>query len=488
MTHDHRIVIVGAGFAGIGMAARLRSMGIDDFVVLERGNDLGGTWRDNSYPGCCCDVPSNLYSYSFALNPDWSCSFPSQAEIWDYLRDCVDHFEVGGNLRYGQAVDEARWDESARLWLVRVAGGDEYRARVLIWATGSLSEPSIPDFPGLSDFRGKVFHSAHWEHGFDLAGKRVCVVGTGASAVQFVPQIAPVVEHLYLHQRTPPWIVPRRDHRVSRLRRAAYRKAPVLQRLSRLRIYVVFESLLSVFVGRGERRRGAVRNAALAHLRKQVPDEVLRAKLTPDYEPGCKRLLLSDDFYPALVRPNVELVDTPVASFTAHEVVGQDGIARPVDVVIMGTGFEAAEPPYAGHIVGKDGARLAEVWKGTGAQAYLGSAVEGFPNLFLMIGPNSTLAHNSMIYMIESHINYIAAAVGFLSRPGVREVEVRPSVQRRYNERLVARLEHSVWVEGGCGSWYLDHLGRNTTLWPDHTWRFRRLTRYFHPGDYTVRA
>ena len=488
MTHAHRVVVVGAGFAGIGMAARLRSLGIDDFVVLERGNDLGGTWRDNSYPGCCCDVPSNLYSYSFALNPDWSRVFPSQAEIWDYLRDCVDRFDVGGHLRYGQTVAEARWDEATRHWSVRVAGGDEYRAPVLIWATGPLSEPSIPDFPGLSEFRGKVFHSARWEHGFNLTGKRVCVVGTGASAVQFVPQIAPVVEHLYLHQRTPPWIVPRRDHGVSRPLKLAYRKVPALQRLSRLRIYVTFELLLSVFVGRGRRRRSAVRKVALGHLRKQVPDEALRAKLTPDYEPGCKRLLLSDDYYPALTRPNVELVDSPVASFTAHEVVARDGIARPVDVVIMGTGFEAAEPPYAEHIVGKDGARLSDVWKTTGAQAYLGSTVAGFPNLFLMIGPNSTLAHNSMIYMIESHINYIAGALAFMARPGVHEVEVKPGVERRYNQRLQARLEHSVWVEGGCGSWYLDHLGRNTTLWPDHTWKFRRLTRLFHPGEYAVRA
>ena len=488
MTHDHRVVIVGAGFSGVGMAARLRSMGIDDFVVLDRGNDLGGTWRDNSYPGAACDVPSNLYSYSFALNPDWTRAFSSQSEIWDYLRDCVDRFEVGDHLRVGRAVDEARWDDAAERWTVRTTGGEEYRAPVLVWATGSLSEPSIPAFPGLDGFRGKVFHSARWEHGYDLSGKRVCVVGTGASAVQFVPQIAPVVEHLYLHQRTPPWIVPRRDRPVSRLRRLVYRKVPVTQRLSRLRIYSLFEVLLSVFDGQGPRRKAAVRKAALDHLARQVPDETLRAKLTPDYEPGCKRLLLSDDYYPALGRPNVEVVESPVASFTAHEVVGQDGIARPVDVVIMGTGFDAAEPPYAQHIVGRDGARLSEVWKADGVEAYAGSTVAGFPNLFLMIGPNATLAHNSMIYMIESHINYIASALAFMSRPGVHVVEVRRSVQRRYNERLQAKLEHSVWVDGGCGSWYLDHRGRNTTLWPDHTWKFRRLTRRFHPGEYTVRA
>ena len=488
MTEEHEVIIVGAGFSGIGMAVRLRSMGVDDFVVLDRGNDLGGTWRDNSYPGASCDVPSNLYSFSFALNPEWSRAFSSQSEIWDYMRDCVDRFDVGGFLRFDRAVDTAQWDDGANHWRVRTTGGEEYCAPALVWATGPLSEPSIPDFPGLEDFRGKVFHSARWEHGFDLAGKRVCVVGTGASAVQFVPQIAPVVEHLYLHQRTPPFVVPRRDHAVSALRKMAYRRLPFLQRLSRLRTYAIFELLLHVFVGNGDRRKAAVRKTALDHLAKQVPDEALRKALTPDYEPGCKRLLLSDDFYLALTRPNVELVESPVASFSAHEVVGQDGIARPVDVVIMGTGFEAAEPPYAGHIVGRDGVRLSEVWKANGVEAYAGSTVAGFPNLFLMIGPNSTLAHNSMIYMIESHINYVASALSFLRRPGVRAVEVKPSVQHRYNERLQARLAHSVWVEGGCGSWYLDHRGRNTTLWPDHTWKFRRLTRRFHPGEYTVHA
>jgi cation diffusion facilitator CzcD-associated flavoprotein CzcO len=250
----------------------------------------------------------------------------------------------------------------------------------------------------------------------------------------------------------------------------------------------MFEALLSVFVGHAARRKAAVRKAALDHLTKQVPDEALRQKLVPHYEPGCKRLLLSDDYYPSLTRTNVEVVESPVASFTAHEVVGEDGIARPVDVVIMGTGFEAAEPPYARHIVGRDGLRLSDHWAEHGVEAYAGSTVSGFPNLFLMIGPNATLAHNSMIFMIESHINYIASAVAFLQRPGVRVVEVKPSVQRRYNERLQARLAHSVWVEGGCASWYLDHRGRNTTLWPDHTWKFRRLTRRFHPGEYTVRA
>jgi cation diffusion facilitator CzcD-associated flavoprotein CzcO len=482
------VIVVGAGFSGIGMATRLRQMGNEDFVVLDRGHDLGGTWRDNSYPGAACDVPSNLYSYSFALNPKWTRSFPSQSEIWDYMRTCVDAIGVGDHLRYNSQIDEARWVENNKEWTVRTTSGEIYVAPVLIWATGSLSEPSIPDFPGLDGFRGKVFHSARWDHGYDLTSKRVAVVGTGASAIQFVPQIQPLVRQLYLFQRTPPWIFPRNDRPVSALRKAVYRRVPATQRLGRLRIYLTFEFLLSVFIGKGKGRKQVVRKRALDHLHDQVADPALREKLTPHYEPGCKRLLLSDDYYPSLTAPNVDVIDTPVASFTAHEVIGQDGVARAVDVVIMGTGFEAAEPPYAEHIIGCDGRRLSEVWKSDGVAAYAGSTVTGFPNLFLMIGPNATLAHNSMIYMIESHINYAESALRFLARPGVAAVEVKASVQRRYNERLQRRLEHSVWVEGGCGSWYLDHRGRNTTLWPDHTWKFRRLTRRFHPGEYIVRA
>ena len=483
---NNSVIVVGAGFSGVGMAIRMRQMGIDDFVVLDRGNDLGGTWRDNSYPGAACDVPSNLYSYSFALNPDWSRSFPSQGEIWDYLRRCVDRYDVARHLRFDQDIDEARWDEAARQWTVRAKSGQEYSAPVLIWAAGSLSEPSIPSIPGLEEFRGKVFHSARWEHGYDLTGKRVCVVGTGASAIQFVPRIQPVVARLTLHQRTPPWIFPRRDRPTSPARKLAYRKIPALQRLSRLRIYLTFEALLAVFMGHAEGRKRTVRKGARGHLSQQVADPTLRQTLTPDYEIGCKRLLLSDDYYPSLTQPNVEVVNSPVARFTAHEVIGEDGVARTVDTVIMGTGFEAAVPPYAEHIVGREGRRLSETWREHGVEAYAGSTVSGFPNMFMMIGPNATLAHNSMIYMIESHINYIASALAFMARPGVAVVEVKPAVQRCFNERLQARLAHSVWVVGGCHSWYLDHRGRNTTLWPDHTWRFRRITRRFHPGEYAV--
>jgi cation diffusion facilitator CzcD-associated flavoprotein CzcO len=356
VVESHSVVIVGAGFSGIGMAIRLRQMGIDDFVVLDRGNDLGGTWRDNSYPGAACDVPSNLYSFSFALNPKWSRSFPSQAEIWDYM----DRFDVGGHLRFNEGVEEARWDEADQHWHITTVPGSQFVTPVLIWATGSLSEPSIPAFPGLDQFRGKVFHSAQWEHGYDLTDKWVCVVGTGASAIQFVPQIQPMVKRLFLYQRTPPWVFPRRDRAVSGIRQWVYGRLPITQRAARLRIYLTFEFLLSVFLGSGQRRKGIVKKGARDHLAKQVPDEEVRQRLAPHYEVGCKRLLLSDDYYPSLTQPNVEVISSPVASFNAHEVVGEDGVARPVDVVIMGTGFEAAEPPYAQHIVGQDGVRLSD--------------------------------------------------------------------------------------------------------------------------------
>ena len=452
------------------------------------GTTSGAPGADNSYPGCCCDVPSNLYSYSFALNPEWSRSFPSQGEIWDYLRACVDRFEVGGHLRLGRVVDEARWDEQAGRWTVRVVGGEEYAAPVLVWATGPLSEPSIPQFPGLKEFRGKVFHSARWEHGFDLRGKRVCVVGTGASAVQFVPQIAPVVEHVYVHQRTPPFIVPRRDRPVSRLRQLVYRKVPAIQRLSRLRIYAIFESLLSVFVGRGERRTAVVRKRALDHLAKQVPDEGLRAKLTPHYQPGCKRLLLSDDYYPSLTRANVEVVASPVASFTAHEVVGQDGIARPVDVVIMGTGFEAAEPPYAEHIVGKRRRPALRGLEGERRRGLRGRHGGGIPESLLDdraqrdAGPQFHDLHDRVAHQLHRQRARIHGPAG---RAHGRGQACRAAALQRSPPDPSRALGLG---RGGCGSWYLDHRGRNTTLWPDHTWKFRRLTRRFHPGEYLVRA
>ena len=486
MSTSHAVIVVGAGFSGIGMAARMKEMGIDDFVVLDRGNDLGGTWRDNAYPGAACDVPSNLYSYSFALNPEWTSSFPSQGEIWDYMRGCEERFEIGDHLRFSLTIDEARFDEGAKEWVVRAKSGETYRAPVLIWATGSLSEPSIPAFPGLEQFEGPVFHSARWDHSIDLRTKRVCVVGTGASTVQFVPQIQPVVGQLCLYQRTPPWVFPRNDKDVSPLRKRLYRRFPLLQRMSRLRIYLTFELLLGVFMGEGEGRKEQVRKRALAHLAEQVPDETLRASLTPDYEVGCKRLLLSDDYYPSLSKPNVEVVNAAVASFTADAVVGDDGVRAPGRRGDHGHGLRGGRAalrrahcrPRGREIVrglarrwgrglrGLDGVGLSQPLLDDRAQRHLGPQLDDL--------------HDRVAHQLHRERPGLFGAPGRVHRRGQAS---RPAALQRV---APSRAAHSVWVTGGCHSWYLDERGRNTTLWPEHTWRFRKITKRFHPGEYIV--
>ncbi|HVX20511.1 MAG TPA: NAD(P)/FAD-dependent oxidoreductase [Acidimicrobiales bacterium] len=481
------VVVVGAGFSGVGMAVRLRQIGVVDFVVLDRGPDAGGTWRDNTYPGAACDVPSHLYSFSFAPNPGWSRAYSPQAEIHRYLQGCVDRFGVGGHFRFGQDVVEAAYDEAAQRWWVRTATGTVLSARVLVWATGPLSEPLVPDLPGLDGFTGRLFHTAAWDHDYDLAGKRVAVVGTGASAVQLVPEIQPEVAELVVYQRSAPWVVPRNDRPIGRRRRRLYRAFPPARLAARAWAYLRLELLMGPIVrGRNDGRQALVERMAAGYRRRQVPDPVLRAKLEPDYRLGCKRVLISDDYYPALTRPNVDVVPAAVREVRGDTVVDEAGGRRQVDAVVLATGFRAAEPTFATRIRGAGGRRLSEAWAG-GMAAYLGCTVAGFPNLFMLIGPNTTLGHNSMVYMIESHLNYVAGAVAFLGRPGVGTVDVRPDVMDRFSDRVQRDMAGTAWVTGGCTSWYLDRRGRNTTLWPGTTYRFRRQTRRFHPADYVVR-
>lgn len=474
------VAIIGAGFSGLGAAIRLRQRGWPDFLVFDQAAEVGGTWRDNTYPGCACDVPSHLYSFSFARNPDWSHTFSGQAEIWDYLRACAERYALAPHLRLGHTVHSAAWDADASRWRLVTSHG-EYRARVLIVATGPLSEPSTPDLPGLSTFAGTTFHSARWRHDHDLTGRRVAVVGTGASAIQFVPEIAPTVGALTLFQRTPAWVMPRRSRRIGRLEHAVYRRLPGAQRLTRLGVYWLREVQAIGFLH--PRVNRLAQRLAARHLRAQVSDPRLRAKLTPGYTMGCKRVLLSNTYFPALTRDNVEVVTDAIREVRPDGIVTADGTVHPVDTIIFGTGFHVTDMPIMSHVRGRDGRSLAEAWTPT-MRAYRGTTVAGFPNLFILLGPNTGLGHTSVVLMAESQLQHVIKALAHLRRRGLPGIEPTEQAQRRDVAHIDRKMRGTVWQTGGCTSWYLDSTGRNSTLWPGFATSFRLRLRRFRAGDY----
>ena len=478
-----RVAIIGAGLGGIGVGIRLHQAGVTDFVILERATAVGGTWRDNTYPGCACDVPSHLYSFSFAPNPGWSHSFSRQPEIWRYVEDVTDQHGLREHLVFGTELVRADWDAALARWRLRTNRG-EITADVLVSASGPLSEPSLPNVPGLADFPGEIFHSARWNHSYSLEGKRVAVVGTGASAIQIVPKIQPEVKHLVLFQRTPAWIVPRRDRRITEFEKRLYRQVPAAQRLARLGIYLSRESLVGGFTKRPAILKAAQR-MALRNLARSVPDTELRAKLTPDYVMGCKRILISSDFYPALRRPNVQVVASGLAKVDGNTLTAKDGTSCEVDAIILATGFHAVDAPIAERLYGADGLSLAQSWNGD-MRALRGTTIAGFPNLCMVIGPNTGLGHNSMIYMIESQLNYILDYLATLDRTGAAALDTRPGAQQAWCDDIERRMASTVWTTGGCVSWYLNAAGRNPTLWPGSTIGFRRATRQLDPAEYEL--
>jgi len=479
-----RIVIIGTGFAGLGMAIRLKQEGIDDFVVLEKADDVGGTWRENTYPGVQCDVPSHLYSFSFAPNPDWTRTFPLGDEIRAYLRDCAQRYGVLPHIRFGREVRSAEWDDDAQRWTLETSD-ETLTAQILVAGTGPLNEPSIPDLPGLDGFEGRAYHSAQWDHTHDLKNERVAVVGTGASAIQLIPRIQPDVSELTVFQRTPPWVVPHNDRPITPLEKRVYETLPAAQLAMRAGIYWGRETFALGFID----TRFAKLPEAMArrHIKRHVPDPELRRKVTPSYTIGCKRVLISNDYYPALMQPNVELVTDGIAEVRPHAIVTADGTEHEVDTIIFGTGFHVTDPPAAEVVRGRDGRTLAETWDGS-MQAHRGTTIAGFPNLFFLVGPNTGLGHNSIVFMIESQLNYVPDALRTMDARGAASVDVRPEAQAAFNERIQAQLRKTVWNSGGCSSWYLDRNGRNSTLWPGFTWPFRRLLRHFDPEHYELRA
>ncbi|MFG2040388.1 flavin-containing monooxygenase [Dactylosporangium sp. NPDC048998] len=478
-----KVAIIGTGFSGLGMAIKLRQQGSDDFLLFERADEVGGTWRDNTYPGCACDVMALLYSYSFAPRAEWKTTFAKRDEVLDYLRWCTDRYGIRPFIRFGHELLEARWDERTRRWHLRTDQG-EYTAQVLVTGTGYLSDPAIPDIKGLSTFQGALFHSAGWDHDFDLNGKRVAVIGTGASAIQFVPAIQPKVGHLDLYQRTPPWVGPKPDKKVAPSHIWVRKHVPGYQRFRR-NFNKNGREIVAFLMADPKRASQSIQGMAAKHLQKSVKDPGLRAKLTPDYAVGCKRLLFSNTWYPAIQSPNVDVVTTGIREVRPNGIVDVDGVERPVDAIILGTGFRATSRPIAERLHGRNGVRLADAW-GDGMAGYRGTTIAGFPNLFMLLGPNTTLGHSSQTVMIEAQLAYVVDALRQMDKRGLASVEVRPQAQEQYNE-LVAQLQHgTVWNAGGCSSWYVDANGRNSSIWPTFTWRFRRLTKKFDLESYQV--
>ncbi|MFJ8924391.1 flavin-containing monooxygenase [Streptomyces sp. NPDC102415] len=484
--HEHvRVAVIGSGFGGLGAAVRLRREGITDFLVLERAAAVGGTWRDNSYPGCACDVPSHLYSFSFAPNPDWPRTFSGQQHIRAYLEHVADTFGLRPHIRLNHEVTVMRWDNDELHWVIEAANGSTVTADAVVSATGPLSDPKLPDIPGLAEFPGKVFHSAQWDHDYDLSGKRVAVIGTGASAIQIVPEIQPKAGRLTLFQRTPPWVMPRMDRAISGVEKWLHRTLPFTATARRGLLWGIRELQVGAFTKHPD-QLGLVEKIAKSNMARAIKDPALRAKLTPSYRIGCKRILLSNAYYPALAQPNVDVIDSGLSEVRGSTLVGSDGTETEADVIILGTGFHVTDMPIASRVVGADGITLAESWKG-GMQALRGATAAGFPNWMTIIGPNTGLGNSSMILMIESQLNYMADYLRQLDVLGGRvALDARPSAVGDWNRRVQERMKRTVWNTGGCTSWYLDADGRNTTVWPGTTAEFRRATRSVDLGDYDV--
>jgi cation diffusion facilitator CzcD-associated flavoprotein CzcO len=469
-----RIAVIGAGFAGIGAAVKLRQAGFHDVTVLERAGDVGGVWRDNVYPGCACDVQSHLYSLSFAPNPSWTRAYSPQPEILDYLRRTARDFQV--TPKFHHEVRDIRWQSGA--WHIETAQHGTIEADVVVGAQGALSEPALPNIAGLEGFGGKVMHSARWDESYDITGKRVAIIGTGASAIQIIPHAAKAAAHLAVFQRTPPWVFPRNDHEIPAWRRRLFERSDLARRVMRAFIRGTRSLLLNGFVNARVER--FLRGLAVKFLRASVRDRALRARLTPDYKLGCKRILLSDDYYPAMQRDNVTLVTDGIREITERGVVDASGVEHAVDCIVVATGFQITDPPFARHVVGRDGRTMKDFF-GKSPRAHVGTTVPGFPNFFIMQGPNTGLGHTSVLEMIEGQLDHVVDAVAHIAAHGA--IEPTQQALDQWLAEVDRDMKGTVWVEGGCSSWYLDETGRNSTIWPGSTTAYRKRAR-FVASDY----
>jgi len=481
---DLPVAIVGAGFGGIGAAIQLVKAGIRSFTIFERADEVGGTWRDNTYPGAACDVPSHVYSFSFEPDPGWTRVFAEAGEIQGYLLRLVEKWNLRPHLRLRTEIVHARFDETAGAWTLTTRDDESHTARVVFSAVGGLVDPSWPDIKGLKSFAGELMHTARWDHDYDLTGKRVAVIGTGASAIQVVPGIAPRVARLSVFQRTPAWVMPKRDRRYSERTRRLLARHPAALRASRLAKYWLSEVFGPLVFLDAPRLKRLPQKVSLQHLRSSVSDPELRAKLTPDFQFGCKRVLISDDYWSTFERENVDLVTDPIEEIRPEGIQTRDGALHEVDAIVFATGFALglANAPFP--VTGRGGRTLDDAWK-DGATAYKGMTVAGFPNWFMLMGPNTGPGHTSVLVYTEAQIHHAVQAIRRIQREGLRFVDVRPEVQRRYNERLQARMPHMVW-SSGCNSWYLSPDGGNHALYPGFAAEYVARTWRFRPRDYEI--
>lgn len=477
------IVIIGTGFGGLGMAIQLKKAGIDSFTILEKAGSVGGTWRDNTYPGAACDVQSHLYSYSFEPKSDWTRKFGLQPEIRSYMEGCVAKYDLHSHIRFNQEVESASFDKVKALWTIKTLAGDVLEAHALISATGQLNQPAYPRINGLDTFKGKVFHSARWDHSYDLTDKKVAVIGTGASAIQFVPQIVNKVSELKLFQRSAAWVIPKPDRPFTGFEQWLFETFPVADRLYRSMIYWKNESRALAFT-----RFGFLLNAfkwqAQRIAKKKIKDPVKRDKIIPDYPVGCKRLLISNDWYDAINQDNLDVVTDQLDHIEADAIVTQDGTRHEVDAIIYGTGFKATDFLAPMKVTGIDGLELNQAWK-DGAEAYKGMCVSGFPNLFILYGPNTNLGHSSIVFMLEAQIRYAMQCIRILHDPGLHYMNVKADRQSDYSARIQDRIKSSVW-EAGCTSWYKTASGKNTNNWPGFTFSYRLMTGKLDLQDYEL--
>ncbi len=475
------VIVLGAGFSGIGAAIKLLENGISNFVVLEKAGEIGGVWRENTYPGCACDIPASLYSYSFAANPHWSKLFAGQAEIKDYLKATAERYRVMPHVRLNHELIKAHWDNDGKQWLLETNAG-HYSANFAIAACGPMHEPIIPDIRGISKFNGKIFHSAQWDHNYDLSNKRVAVIGTGASAIQFVPKIQSQVKSLSLFQRTPHWVLPKLDLAMPRWLQTVFKTVPLPQKILRAILYANFEVLNSGF--RYPRIMKHFQRLAQHNIHSAIKDPELRKKVTPDYIIGCKRILQSNDWYPAINKPNVEVIHSAVCEIDGNKVIAADGTSCEVDAIILGTGFEITAPPIAKRIYGRSGIAIADIWHGSPI-GYKGTMVDDCPNAFLMFGPNLAI-NSSAFVIIEAQLNYIMDALNKVRRNNITTIDIDPSIMAVFNNKVQHALQNTVWNSGGCSSYFIDRNGRNSTAWPWSTFHMRNQLSKFDLQNYIV--